>query len=169
MNDTGGQLEKEYRVLLQSLNEGIALVPTKARGRFEATARYAQTRLESLVSPRALDRRSDNTQAAELAAEYWKLLRSLRRAIAVMPENARDKLEAGARYSEARLESILAASSMRILDFDGMSFDTGMPVVAINGDEFSEEEAAVIETTLEPSVIQGMAVLVTGKVFLVKA
>ena len=70
---------------------------------------------------------------------------------------------------EARLESILAASSMRILDFDGMAFDTGMPVVAINGDEFSEEEAAVIETTLEPSVIQNMAVLVTGKVFLVKA
>ena len=77
MNDITDQLEKEYRVLLQSLNEGIALVPTKARGRFEANARYAQTRLESLVSPRALDRRSDNTQRAELAAEYWKLLRSL--------------------------------------------------------------------------------------------
>ena len=58
---------------------------------------------------------------------------------------------------------------MRILEFDGIPFQVGLPVVAVNGDDFSDGTPAVVEKTLEPTVVHDIAVLVTGKVFLAKA
>jgi hypothetical protein len=106
---------------------------------------------------------------AEIAAEYWKLLQSFKRAIALLPEQSRSPFEANARYAEKRLEAILAKESMRVMSFDGMPFEAGMPVVVVNGDEISDSDLAIVERTLEPVILQDMAVLLSGKVYLTKA
>jgi hypothetical protein len=105
---------------------------------------------------------------AELAAEYWKLLQAFKRSIAFVPEQARGRFEASARYAESRLGSILVAESMQVLSFDGMPFDARMPAVAVNGDDVTDGDSAIVERTLEPAILQDMVVLMSGKVFLAK-
>jgi hypothetical protein len=106
---------------------------------------------------------------AELASEFWKLLRGFERSIALTPESARSRLAAQARYAAGRLDSILAAAGMRVVAFDGLPFEENMPAIAINADEFARSpEPVFVERTLEPAIIEGMTVVMTGKVYLTK-
>jgi len=110
------------------------------------------------------------TPAAELASEFWKLLRGFERSIALTPEGARSRLAAQARYATGRLDAILAAAGMRVVAFDGLPFEENMPAIAINADEFAgSPERVFVERTLEPAVIEGMTVVLTGKVYLTKS
>lgn len=103
---------------------------------------------------------------AELASEYWKLLRSFQRAIAISPDDARPRLSAQARYAHGKLETILAKVGMRVVEFDGKPFEINMPAVAVNADEYAVINDAIVETTLEPAVVSDISVIITGKVYL---
>ena len=103
---------------------------------------------------------------AELAQEYWKLLRSFEKLCHMAPVEARDRVLAQARYASSRLDSILSRAGMRIVTFDGAPFETNLPAVAINADDFAGEEAVVVERTIEPAIISDMVVVLTGKVLL---
>ena len=105
----------------------------------------------------------------ELASEYWKLLKVFQRAILLAPEEARLRLQAHARYADSRLEMVLAAERIRVMSFDGMEYEITMPAIAINADEYVGEENLIVERTIEPAVVQDMAVLMSGKVYLKKA
>jgi hypothetical protein len=103
---------------------------------------------------------------AHLAVEYWKLVRTIERAIEVTPENSRERIASQARYAASRLESLLGEQNMSLQTFEGMKFEVNLPASAINGDEFQEDANPVVERTLEPAVISNMRVLLMGKVFL---
>jgi hypothetical protein len=106
---------------------------------------------------------------AELASEYWKLLKGFERSITLVPEDARQRFAAQARYATTRLESILTASGMRLVSFDGQYFEENMPAVAVNADEVAGSAARlIVERTLEPAIVDGMTVVLTGKVYLVQ-
>ena len=104
---------------------------------------------------------------AHLAVEYWKLMRTVERAIDVVPEHAKERVASQARYSASRLEALLGEKNMSLQVFEGMEFEVNLPAVAINGEEF-QGAASVVERTLEPAVISSMRVLLMGKVFLAK-
>jgi hypothetical protein len=105
---------------------------------------------------------------AQLAVEYWKLLRTVERAIEVVPENARERIASQARYASARLTALLMEHKMSLQAFDGLDFEVNLPASAINGDEFQNEKPSIIERTLEPAVISDMRVVRMGKVFLAR-
>ena len=105
--------------------------------------------------------------AAELASEFWKLLRGFERSIALTPEDARPRFAAQARYATGRLEAILTAAGMRLVTFDGLPFEENMAAIAINADEVAgSPERLIVERTLEPAIMDGMTVVMTGKVYL---
>jgi hypothetical protein len=108
------------------------------------------------------------TTLAFLAVEYWKLIRTSERAIAVVPEDAKERLASQVRYAASRLDALLNEQNMSLQAFDGMEFEVNLPAAAINGDEFQEAPASVVERTLEPAVISNMRVLLMGKVFLAR-
>jgi hypothetical protein len=106
---------------------------------------------------------------AELASEFWKLLRGFERIVALTPADARQRFAAQARYAAGRLDTILAAAGMRVVSFDGQPFEENMPAIAINADEVAgSPERLIVERTLEPAVVEGMTVVMTGKVYLAK-
>jgi hypothetical protein len=105
---------------------------------------------------------------AQLAVEYWKLLRTVERAIEVVPEHARERIASQARYASARLDTLLMEQKMSLQAFDGLDFEVNLPASAINGDEFQDQKASVVERTLEPAVISDMRVVLMGKVFLAR-
>lgn len=106
---------------------------------------------------------------AELACEYWKLLKGFERAISIVPDEARSRLLAQLRYSSAKLDGILMSAGLRVVTFDGQTFEVNMPAVAINADELHDTENPIVERTLEPAIVSDAAVLITGKVYLTKA
>ena len=109
-----------------------------------------------------------NRSLAELASEYWKLLRAFERSISLAPESAKARLNAQARYSEERLKVILNGLRMKIVSFDGAPFEVNLPVTAINAEDVNSESTCVVERTIEPAVLLGNEVVITGKVFVVE-
>lgn len=105
---------------------------------------------------------------AELAVEFWKLLHNYDRFIDAVPEAARPRIVAQARFGKTRLASILQSEDMRLAVYDGHLFEPNLPVVAINDDEFSGSDVLVISQTIEPTVLQNMDVISVGKVYLEK-
>jgi hypothetical protein len=103
---------------------------------------------------------------AELAVEYWKLLRAVDRALDAMPESVRGRIASQARYASARLDALLMQHNMSLQAFDGLDFEVNLPASAVNGEEFQGGEASIVERTLEPAVISDMRVLLMGKVLL---
>jgi hypothetical protein len=108
------------------------------------------------------------TTLAQLAVEYWKLLRIVERAIEAAPAGAKERLASQARYSAARLDTLLTDQNMSVQGFDGMDFEVNLPASPINGDDFPKAAGVVVERTLEPAVISNMGVVIMGKVFLAK-
>jgi hypothetical protein len=108
------------------------------------------------------------TTLAQLAVEYWKLLRTVERAIEAAPAGSRERFVSQARYSASRLDALLTEQNMSVQTFDGMDFEVNLPASPINGDDFPNNGEAVVERTLEPAVISNMRVVSMGKVFLAK-
>ena len=102
----------------------------------------------------------------QIALEMWKLLRSFERAIEDIPSEKQARRAAQQRYSQGRLDAILEDSGIRILTFDGQKFTANLPVTPLNADEIENSENAIVESTLEPTIIGRNSVLHTGKVML---
>lgn len=102
---------------------------------------------------------------AELAVEFWKLLRNYDRVVDAAPENQKAGLVAQAKYGNRRLVAILDRYGMHIETFDGAIYSANLPVTAVNAEDFVDGEP-VIEQTLEPAIIVGTTAVKTGRVFL---
>lgn len=102
---------------------------------------------------------------AELASEFWKLLRNYERVVEAAPENLKAGLAAQAKYGNRRLITILDRYGMHIETFDGMTYSANLPVTAVNAEDFMDREP-VIEQTLEPAIVVGTTAVKTGRVFL---
>jgi hypothetical protein len=107
----------------------------------------------------------DQLGMAELASEFWKLLRAFERSAALAPESARARLTAQARYSSERLASSLQKAGLRVVSFDGAQFEVNLPAVAVNAEDIPSGETTVVERTLEPAVVADNGIILTGKVF----
>ena len=103
---------------------------------------------------------------AELAAEYWKLLRAFERAARIAPEAARARLLAQVRYADERLSTISARLGMRVVSFDGVKFEVNLPATAVNAEDIGSDRDSTVERTLEPAIISENSVILSGKVFL---
>lgn len=102
---------------------------------------------------------------AELAVEFWKVLRNYDRVVEAAPENQKAGLVAQAKFANRRLVAILDRNGMHIETFDGAAFTANLPVAAVNADDFIDGNP-VVEQTLEPAVVVGTTVVRTGRVFL---
>jgi hypothetical protein len=108
---------------------------------------------------------SDQT-VANLAVEYWKLLRLTGRSLEFVPEVQKHGMAAQFRFFHERLHNILAAENMECVSFEGRVFEVNMPAVAVNAEDLAADQEHIVERTLEPAVILAGQMLVSGKVFL---
>lgn len=115
-----------------------------------------------------IDHDVDNSRQiiAELATEYWKMLRNYDHVLAAAPEHLRAGLVAQAKFGARKLALILAGAGMRVEVFDGASYSVNLPVTAVNADEFEDSLPPVVDQTLEPAIIFGTTAIKTGRVYL---
>lgn len=101
---------------------------------------------------------------ASLAVDYWKLLRSFERLANELPEDRSARLQAQSRFSASRLATHLEASGLQMVTFEGQLISPSMPVVAVNAEEVSGQEGITVESTIEPAIVAGSRVVLTGRV-----
>ena len=106
---------------------------------------------------------------AELAIEYWKLLKSQERAVAAAAAESQQRLAAQGRYAAGRLAAILDREGLRIVEFDGQAFEVNLPAIALNADEMPDSQGVIVERTIEPALVsKDGSVVVMGKVYLTR-
>lgn len=105
---------------------------------------------------------------AQLAVEYWRLLRTLERAVMLAPEESRDRLASRADYAIERFEIILSEQKITIQEFEGLDFEVNLPVSPLNRGDFDGRGPLIVERTIEPAIICDMRVIHTGQVLLAR-
>jgi hypothetical protein len=111
---------------------------------------------------------SSRDALVKLAAEYWRLLKLSERTLADAPVEKITGLSAQLRYSTNRLHLICAEVGLRLISYDRENYEPNLPVTITNDDEASSYEDALIERTIEPTIIADGQVVAMGKVFLRK-
>lgn len=106
---------------------------------------------------------------ARLAVEHWRLIRALIRASGGLDERNAGRLQAQARYAERQLEITLEGANLTLAFFDGELFEAGLPVDAINIDDFQPEDTLIVDTTVEPTVVAEGRVILVGRVHIARS
>ncbi len=101
---------------------------------------------------------------AELAALAWKLGTQLERELAWLPDDRREGAAAGLRYARRRTDALLAAEGCRLVTYDGERWSAELPPAPVNAAEIGGE--AIVESTIDPTVVRGTDVLLAGRVIL---
>lgn len=110
----------------------------------------------------------ERTQLAALAVEYWKLMASYEKALDLVPEDKSRRYYSQLKFSSIQLQTILTQASLKIVSFEGEEFHAGLPASADNLADFDEGESVIVSRTLEPAIIDDMAVLSKGRVIVEK-
>jgi hypothetical protein len=63
----------------------------------------------------------------------------------------------------------LRDAGYHLVTFDGQAFAPNLPAIALNADDFDSVMDLIVTDTIEPAVLQGMQVLMMGKVILADA
>lgn len=116
------------------------------------------------VQPVASDYPTLITTGAKLAIEFWKALRAFDRAIPLLPIDQQRSIHAQLRFGRGRLDSLLSDIGLKLATFDGQPYGPGLPASVINADEVDTDDCLVVTQTVEPAVISGDRVLLTGRV-----
>lgn len=102
----------------------------------------------------------------QISLEMWKLLRAFERVLTELPDDKAGGRAAQYRYSKGRLESVLESAGIKLLTFEGQKFTAHLPVSPVNPDEIDNANEAMVESTIEPTIVGNNVVLHTGKVML---
>lgn len=103
---------------------------------------------------------------SRLAIEYWRLLRAYDRLRGSIESDATARLAAQSRYAAGRLENALGQAGLRLVLFDGQPFHPGLPVRALNAEDFDGEHDLVVSFTTEPTILAEGRVVTLGSVTL---
>jgi hypothetical protein len=102
----------------------------------------------------------------ELAVEYWKLFKLAERTLANAQADKMTSVSAQLRYSLTRLHSICEKGGLRLISYDRDVYEPNLPVTVANGEDAALFNNAVIDRTVEPTIICDGQVVAMGKVFL---
>ena len=108
----------------------------------------------------------DPAPLAALAVQYWKLCAAFERELGFASEERAAAGEAQLRFARRRLEAILGEAGLRLAVWDGVAFTPDVPASPVNAEDISDGAAAVVESTIEPTVTGPEGVVSAGKIML---
>jgi hypothetical protein len=109
---------------------------------------------------------TEHDALAKLATEFWRLLKITEKALAEVPTEKAAGAAAQLRYSGSRLATICNEAGLRLVAYDGEPYEANLPVTVANADAAAEFEAAVVDRTIEPTIMAAGQVVAMGKVIL---
>ena len=103
---------------------------------------------------------------AEILAESWRFEHALEKVMRRMDVMEAERFGRQYGYFSSRVRQAMSAAGMTCLELTGQPYDVGMPVQAVNLDEFGEEEPLIITQMIEPVILCDGRVMKTGMVTL---
>ena len=103
---------------------------------------------------------------AQIAAESWRYKQALSKVLRRMDPMDAERFSHQYGYFARQVEQAIAAAGLRVVDYAGQAYDVGLPVQAMNLDDFDEDEALIITQTVEPVIMSEGRVIKTGMVML---
>ena len=116
--------------------------------------------------------RADETlrqSIAEIAAESWRYELALNKVLKRLDVMDAERFSRQYSYFAARVERAVAAAGLRVLDLAGQPYSVGLPVQAMNLEDFDEDDPLIVTQTIEPVIMADGRVLKTGMVMLDRA
>lgn len=104
-----------------------------------------------------------------IAVEAWRLERLLYKLLLTLDIKEQRRYSSKLRWFVKSTYSSLEEAGLKIIDYDGHLYDSGIPVTPINLDDFSENDVLYINQMIEPVIIDANGGVVhTGTVSLQK-
>lgn len=101
---------------------------------------------------------------AEIALESWRYSLALEKALKKMDVMDAERFSHQYDYFTNRVNQAIAMADLRVLDLSGQPYIAGLPVQALNMEDFDEDEVLVITQTIEPVIMMNGRVQRIGKV-----
>lgn len=103
---------------------------------------------------------------AEIAAESWRYERALNKVLKRMDVMDAERFSRQYSYFAGRVDRAVAEAGLRVLDLVGQPYSVGLPVQAMNLEDFDEDEPLIVTQTIEPVIMGDGRVIKTGMVML---
>lgn len=103
---------------------------------------------------------------AKVAVEYWRILRSYERNLALMQNS--NSAASIIKNSEKKIISILSDNGLRISNFEGQDYSPNLPLTVVNTDDFEGNEGLIVSQMIEPTIIDDDNVINMGKAILAR-
>ena len=104
----------------------------------------------------------------DVAVESWRFGRLFDRLLLKLDAGEQGRYRRQFRWFQRKLEDSLTDAGMRIVNVEGHAFDPGIAATPLNIEEFSSEDALVVDQMLEPIIMGPDGVVRTGTVTLRK-
>lgn len=104
-----------------------------------------------------------------LAVESWRMGKVFQRVLTTLDAGEQNRYVGQLRWFIKRVEEALEKAELRLVNIEGLPFDTGMAATPINIEEFEAGDRLVVDQMLEPIIMGKEGLVRTGTVTLRKA
>jgi hypothetical protein len=101
-----------------------------------------------------------------MAVESWRFGRVFDRLLTKLDAGEQNRYQSQFRWFLKKVEEALEQADLRIVNVEGHPFDPGMAATPLNIEEFSENDALIVDQMLEPIIMGGKGLVKTGTVTL---
>jgi hypothetical protein len=104
----------------------------------------------------------------DLAVEGWRIARLFTRVLTKLDAGDGARYTNQVRYFVKRVEESLEAADLRLVNLEGQPYDTGLPAIALNIEDFAPDDRLYVDQMLEPVIMGPHGVIKTGTIILGK-
>jgi len=104
----------------------------------------------------------------DIAVESWRFSRLFLRLLSKLDAGQSSRFINQHRFYLKRLDENLKQAEIRLVNVEGHPYDPGMAATALNAEDFSPEDALVVDHMVEPIIMGEEGLIKTGTVMLKK-
>lgn len=105
---------------------------------------------------------------ATVSSEAYRFSRTLDKAIKKLDMDDQKRIANRYSWFSRKIDDMMNEIGMRMILYEKVPYDVGMPITPINIDEFGSDDRLLILYTIEPTIMQGDRIFKTGTVVLGK-
>lgn len=89
----------------------------------------------------------------DLLIEDYRLCHSYCSAIGKLFSDERKKYESSLAFHKRKIDEIAIGAKIKIVDFEGVDYNEGLPITPLNAEEFTGEDCLYVCQTIEPTIV----------------
>ena len=96
----------------------------------------------------------------KIILESWRLKKSFERVVSLLDLKEQRKNLSKIKWFDNVLTEVLQDCKLKLINFEGEPFSSGIPASAVNLDDFEAEDELYVKQTIEPTIIDENACII---------